>query len=240
MPAGFEHFGIGHRCGDRRGSDDADTGNGLQPLADFARAVTGLYRAFDGANFLLQLADLPKKNLGTSLGHVWQETRWRGVYQLGELLDLRYPLRDNQAEFRHLAAQGVDQHGALPHQQISRPMQHQDRLLVSAFNGNEAHRRTGYRLADRLGVHRIVFAALYIRLHIGCGHQTNLVPECCQLPPPVIRVNGGAKAGHRGGVKAGQSGRDGGRSRRALFDSAVASERPSGFGVVVAGQAVSG
>jgi hypothetical protein len=53
-------------------------------------------------------------------------------------------------------------------------------------------------------------------------------------------VNGGAKPGHWGGVKPGQSGRGGGRSRSALFHSAVASERPSGFGVVVAGQTVPG
>ena len=39
-------------------------------------------------------------------------------------------------------------------------------------------------------------------------------------------VNGGRNPGHWGGVKPGQSGLGGGRSRSAPFDSAVASERP--------------
>lgn len=53
-------------------------------------------------------------------------------------------------------------------------------------------------------------------------------------------VNGGRNPGHWGGVKAGQSGRDRGRSRRALSNCAVASERPQGFGVTVVDQAVLG
>lgn len=53
-------------------------------------------------------------------------------------------------------------------------------------------------------------------------------------------VNGGRNPGHCGGAKAGQFELGGGRSRSALFDSAVASERPVGFGRVVEAQTIPG
>src|SRR6476660_5767367 len=56
----------------------------------------------------------------------------------------------------------------------------------------------------------------------------------CSIEKPC--VNGGRNPGHWGGAKAGQFELGGGRSRSALFDSAVASERPVGFGRVVEAQ----
>jgi len=53
-------------------------------------------------------------------------------------------------------------------------------------------------------------------------------------------VNGGRNPGHCVGAKAGQFELGGGRSRSALFDSAVASERPVGFGRVVEAQTIPG
>ena len=58
--------------------------------------------------------------------------------------------------------------------------------------------------------------------------------------PYVGGVNGGRNPGHWGGAKAGQFELGGGRSRSALFDSAVASERPVGFGRVVEAQTIPG
>ena len=55
-----------------------------------------------------------------------------------------------------------------------------------------------------------------------------------------VGVNGGRNPGHCGGAKAGQFELGGGRSRSALFDSAVASERPVGFGRVVEAQTIPG
>lgn len=53
-------------------------------------------------------------------------------------------------------------------------------------------------------------------------------------------VNGGLIPGHSGGVKTGQFGCNGGGSRRALFDSAVASEWPVGFGQAVKARTMPG
>src|SRR6478752_4936695 len=57
---------------------------------------------------------------------------------------------------------------------------------------------------------------------------------------PTAGVNGGRNPGHCGGAKAGQFELGGGRSRSALFDSAVASKRPVGFGRVVEAQTIPG
>jgi len=57
---------------------------------------------------------------------------------------------------------------------------------------------------------------------------------------PSVGVNGGRNPGHWGGAKAGQFELGGGRARSALFDSAVASERPVGFGRVVEAQTIPG
>jgi len=69
-------------------------------------------------------------------------------------------------------------------------------------------------------------------LHLPPGVVKGQEPVGVQALRPELTVEGvnaGAKPGHRGGEKAGQSRRGGGRSRSALSNCAVASERPSEF-----------
>ena len=70
------------------------------------------------------------------------------------------------------------------------------------------------------------------------GEIVDLKPAA--LEDDELIVNGGRNPGHCGGAKAGQFELGGGRSRSALFDSAVASERPVGFGRVVEAQTIPG
>jgi hypothetical protein len=67
----------------------------------------------------------------------------------------------------------------------------------------------------------------------GRKHENMTVAE-----EKALLVNGGRNPGHCGGAKAGQFELGGGRSRSALFDSAVASKRPVGFGRVVEAQTI--
>jgi hypothetical protein len=53
---------------------------------------------------------------------------------------IRGTLRDERAELRQMGAQGVDQARALAHQQVARPMNQQQRLLILALDRNEAIR----------------------------------------------------------------------------------------------------
>ena len=66
-----------------------------------------------------------------------------------QFLHPRRPLSDDQSELRTVAAQRIDHHGALTDQQLTGPVQHQNRLLLGAFRRCKAHRRTRHRLADR-------------------------------------------------------------------------------------------
>jgi hypothetical protein len=47
-------------------------------------------------------------------------------------------LRD-ESEFRHMAANCIDQHGALADQELSHSMQHQRALLLFGFDRDKAH-----------------------------------------------------------------------------------------------------
>jgi hypothetical protein len=75
---------------------------------------------------------------------------------------------------------------ALPHQQIARPVQHEDALLFSALDGYEAHGGARDRLADRFRVGVVVLAPLDIGLHVGGWHETNLVPKRRQFASPMV------------------------------------------------------
>jgi hypothetical protein len=74
------------------------------------------------------------------------------------------------AELCQQAADHVDQLSALFDEQVPRAVKRQCRLLLWRLDRDEPHRWTCHRLADRLGIARIGFAALYVRLHIGRRH----------------------------------------------------------------------
>jgi hypothetical protein len=61
-----------------------------------------------------------------------------------------------------VTAQGIDQHGSLPHEQVAGAVEHQHRLLLRALDSHIAHGRAGHGLADPLRIKSIDFAALDI------------------------------------------------------------------------------
>ena len=93
-----------------------------------------------------------------------------------------------------MCPQGIDHLGPLPHQQIACSMLHQSTLLLGRLRPHKSHPRPANRLADRLGVRRVVFVALDVSLHVLRRHQTNLVTELRQLTCPVVRGGTGLHA----------------------------------------------
>ena len=84
-----------------------------------------------------------------------------GIFDDGnQFLHLRRPLSDDQSELRTVAAKRIDHHRALTDQQLTGPVQHQNRLLLGAFRRRKAHRRTRHRLADRFRIRRVVLVRL--------------------------------------------------------------------------------
>ena len=73
-------------------------------------------------------------------------------------------------------------------------MQRQATLLLARLGRHKPHIRSGDRLADRLGVNRIVLMPLHIGLHVGRRHQANGVAECLQFARPMVRRGAGFDA----------------------------------------------
>jgi hypothetical protein len=57
----------------------------------------------------------------------------------------------------------VDRRGSLANEHLAGAVQYQHTLLLGRLDRDEAHRRSGHRLADRLGVGRVVLLDLHIR-----------------------------------------------------------------------------
>ena len=66
-------------------------------------------------------------------------------------------------------------------------MLHQLTLLFGRLYRNKPHGWTAHRLTDRFSIGRIVLVALDVSLHVLRRHQTNLMPELCQLTRPIVR-----------------------------------------------------
>jgi hypothetical protein len=82
------------------------------------------------------------------------------------------PLRDVDAELGQKARIMLTSWVRWRTRRSRRPMQSERSLLFDRLDRDEAHRRSGHSLADRLGVG---LAALYVRLDVGRRHQPHLV-----------------------------------------------------------------
>src|SRR6516225_2056961 len=77
----------------------------------------------------------------------------------------------DDAELRHMPADRIRQHRSLTNQKLPATMQHQARLLLFRFCGNETHRWSRYRLADGGRIVGVILAALEVGLHVARWHQ---------------------------------------------------------------------
>ena len=99
---------------------------------------------------------------------------------------------------RHVPADRVRELDALTHQHQPNPMQHHHALLLGALHLDEAHGRPGHRLADRLGISRIVLLPLHVRLHVARRHQPHIVAKLRQFASPVVSCGAGLDADQAG------------------------------------------
>lgn len=68
-----------------------------------------------------------------------------------EIVDAMDALGGDDAKFRQMRPQRIDQHRPLPDQQLPCPVHQQNRLLLRRLHRDEPHRRPQHRLANRLG-----------------------------------------------------------------------------------------
>lgn len=100
---------------------------------------------------------------------------WRIDLGLGESVfehrEAGRPLRRHEAELRQVAAQRIDQLGALPNEALVGPERHRAALRPGALDRHEPHGRARGGLRDRLGVGAVVLLPLHERLTGGARAQ---------------------------------------------------------------------
>jgi hypothetical protein len=131
----------------------------------------------------------PAQGLCNRQQTLMQRCRYAPVCRIGQdryqLADMRGTFGDHDAKLRHQPAQRVDQHGALLDQHLAHPCSGQGQALVNArcrllclgLDRDKAHRWPAHRLADRLGIRRVVLVAPYIGLGIGRWDQPHVVAQ---------------------------------------------------------------
>ena len=89
--------------------------------------------------------------------------------------------RRDEAELGGVSAPCVRRRRLLTRQQRPGAVEHRHGLLVDALDRHEAHGWPTHRLADRLGVGRVVLVPLEARLHMAWRHQLHLAAQRDQL-----------------------------------------------------------
>ncbi len=117
---------IGDRGNQRGCNQGTDAGNIVKALTDFARAVPR-------ENAAIRIEDLMFHHLKVSAQGQEAVTRARRYAVILAILDdLQQPLQPiapdacDNTELGQMGTQGIDQRGALAHEQVAGPMQHQD------------------------------------------------------------------------------------------------------------------
>jgi hypothetical protein len=194
VAAGAEVVGIAYRRNQRRRGDDADARDRHQPPAGLVLASKIDKVGVDGREPLGDLLQFfHKMQQGPPRGHRKAHVGFVADY-LNQDADAVGAIGSDDAEFREVSADAVDQLCPLARQHLSHAMQHEDFLLALFLDRNEPHRRPGHGLANGLRIGRVVLVGLHIGLNILRRQQADLVAEAANKPAPVVRAGTSLKA----------------------------------------------
>src|SRR5256884_3776491 len=93
-----------------------------------------------------------------------------------------------------MGADRIDHCGLLADEQMARAVEHQAALLLECLGRHKPHVCSGARLAIGLSVCSIVLLPLDVGLHVGRGHQADLMPKRFELARPMMRRSAGFDA----------------------------------------------
>ena len=86
-------------------------------------------------------------------------------------------------ELRRMAADRVGEWGARAHQSVAQGHKHQRGLLVRGLRRHEAHGRSAHRLAQSLGIRRVVLGAFDVCLDEWRREKLHFMAERAKRPP---------------------------------------------------------
>lgn len=187
MPAGREEPSISDRRHNGTGGNRPDARDRRQSLACGIALVPVNDGLLQAGNAFLRMAQL---------FHEWQQRlpdrrTERTVVSIlderGNFRSARLALLHDNPELGQVRPQRIHQHRVLAHQELSRPMKHQDSLLFLALQWDEPHRRARNGFTDGSGIRHVILLPLHIWLHIVRRHQLHVVPHHREFPGPVVR-----------------------------------------------------
>src|SRR3974390_136797 len=199
IPTGFEVARICDSGGDRRSSDHADPGYGLEAAAHVIGTVMGMNGALQRPDLQFQSSDLIDNGLRRLLHRSWKSFTMTLVRDdLGKLRETFASSLRNQAKLGKVGSERIDQLRALTDQKIPRSMQHQQGLLIGRLDRHKPHRWACPGLTDGGGVGGIVFRPFDIALHIARRHQAHGVAEFGNFTCPMMSGCAGFHADQAG------------------------------------------
>ena len=173
ISAGSEGLRLADFHDQQRGPDRPDAGDLRQASAGFILAVPGHQLGFDRLQLRLQLGifrGVLSKQLACQCGQ-----HRLGLQTRQQRFDLVDAARRDQPKLRRIAANRIGQLGALADQPVARAGQHLRCLLFGGLGRDEPPCRPAHRLAQRLGVRRVVLAALDVGFGPADRRNINLV-----------------------------------------------------------------
>ena len=179
------------------GGEHPDSGYLLQPLARFALPVPRADPRMQIGGGLRQPIDR-SKNLSLALPQRRRKIVAVLLQLAGQPLESLRPRTLDQAELGAGGSHVIPAHRALLDQRAPRPMHRQQRRRAFALQRRVPHVRTLRRLADRLGVQRVVLLALDVRLHVRRRNQARVVALLLDLAAPPVRSRAGLHRHHAG------------------------------------------
>jgi hypothetical protein len=162
----------------------------LRPLDDLTIQIR---------NLLVEPMKRVDQDLEDRSGDLW-ERLVRVLDSLHQLRDMSGSFGHDKAELGQMPAQGIDDLGPLPHQEIAGPEHESGSLGLLAFGSHEAHGRALGGLADRLGICGIVLLPLDERLDVRRRDQPDRMPEHADLAGPIMGAAAGLHGDRAGGL----------------------------------------
>jgi len=194
LSAILEVSGISQRSGQSAGGDRADAGYVFESFAGWIATVPGENLGFELPDLRLQRLEVIEQPIHQDKEAAWQIAAGildQGGYAFG---DVRYALRNDQAELRQQAPDLIGLCCACTNKTLADPVHRQHRLLLHVLDGHKTHGGASYSLADGLGICGNMLVAFDVGLHELRRHQPNRVPHALELARPVMCAAAGFHA----------------------------------------------
>ena len=110
--------------------------------------------------------------------------------------DMADPLGNHDAIFGQQTTKLIGLRRSCLDETLACPVQGEDRLLLTIFDGDKSHVRSPYSFTNGFSIGRIVLVRLDVRFYKLRGHQLYCMSQCSQFSGPKMGAAAGFHANH--------------------------------------------